>query len=383
MRPDAPYIQETLSQLVRINSINPALAPEGPGEAAIAAWVATELERLGCRVLRREPLPGRVSVAGTLPGTGGGRSLMLYAHTDTVDVEGMNEPWSGAVREGRLYGRGSYDMKGGLAACLGAVKAVRDSGARLRGDLVVCAAADEETESLGMLDLLRAVRTDAAIVTEPTELDVFVAHKGFCWIEVLVQGRAAHGSRFQDGIDANLRMGRVLAELERLEERTRVSTPHPILGPPSLHAAVLQGGTGLSTYAARAVLKIERRTVPGETPESVLGEIEAILTRLRDRDPAFQASARLLLARPSLEGSSDSAIGRIVIEAATHALGRPPRVAGAAYWMDAALIAEAGIETVVIGAIGAGAHAAEEWVDLGSVNTLAAILAGAAERYCG
>ena len=379
----ATYVRDTLAALVRINSVNPVLVPGAPGEGPIADWVSAELTRLGCGVLRREPLPGRVSVAGTLKGHGGGPSLMLYAHIDTVGVEGMDDPWSGAVRDGRLYGRGAYDMKCGLAACLGAVKLLRDSGTRLRGDVVVCAVADEETESLGMIDLLKAVRTNAAIVTEPTELEVFVAHKGFCWIEVEVVGRAAHGSRYQDGIDANLRMGRFLAELEGLEGRLRGLTPHRLLGPPSLHAAVLRGGSGLSTYAASSVLQIERRTVPGETPEGVLGEIETILSGLRRADPGYQASARLLLSRPSYEGSAESGIAQQVIAAATEHLGKPPRVSGAAYWMDAALIAETGIETVVIGPTGAGAHAAVEWVELDSVEKLALILADAASGYCG
>ncbi len=377
------YVRDTLARLVQTNSINPVFAPDSSGEGPLADWVARELDRLGCATARREPRPGRVSVVGRLPGAGGGPSLMLYAHLDTVGVEGMADPWSGDVKDGRLYGRGSYDMKGGLAACLGAVKALRDSSVRLRGDLVVCAVADEETESLGMIDVLTAVRTDAAIVTEPTELDVCIAHKGFCWLEVETHGRAAHGSRYLEGIDANLRMGRFLAELDRLERSLRARPPHPLLGTPSLHAAVLRGGTGLSTYAANCVLQIERRMVPGETPEGVMQEVEDILASLRRADPAFEAEARMLLARPSYEGSSESAVARAVEAAATDRLQRTPSVIGASYWMDAALIAEAGIETVVIGPAGAGAHAAVEWVDLESVISLAEILADTAARYCG
>jgi acetylornithine deacetylase len=381
--PEARYLRETLTRLVRTNSINPDLVPGAPGEAELAEWVAGELRRLGCRVSTAEPKPGRVSVVGTLPGLGGGPSLLLYAHLDTVGVEGMEQPWSAEVREGRLYGRGAYDMKGGLAACLTALKAVRDSGLRLRGDLLVVGVADEETESLGMRDLLEVIRTDAAIVTEPTELAVFIAHKGFCWIEVETLGRAAHGSRYQEGIDANLRMGRFLAELAQLERRLRTGPAHRLLGPPTLHAATLHGGSGLSTYAARCVLQLERRTLPGETPEAVLGEVEAIIAGLRAEDPGFEAQARLLLARPSYEGSADSAIGRAVLTATQRRLGRAPVIGGAAYWMDAALIAEAGIETIVIGAVGTGAHAAVEWVELESVEALAAILADAAVAYCG
>ena len=379
--PDAAYVATTLADLVRINSINPAFSGGTTDEREIAAYVAAALGTLGCEVTRHEPAPGRVSVTGRLPGARGGRSLMLYAHMDTVGVEGMADPFGGTMRAGRLHGRGAYDMKSGLAACLGAVKALRDAGAPIAGDLVVCAVADEETESLGMRDVLARVRTDAAIVTEPSELELCVAHKGFCWVEVVTEGRAAHGSRFALGVDANMRMGRFLSALDGLERRLRASPPHPLLGPPSLHAAVLQGGTGTSTYAARCRLEIERRTIPGETPEQVMREIGELIAPLRTADPELVISHRLLLAREPFEVAPDAAIVRAVRSAAAERLGSPPATTGVSFWMDAALIASAGIETVVIGAAGAGAHAAEEWVDMQSVVELAGILASAALRY--
>ena len=379
--PDAAYVATTLADLVRINSINPAFSGGTTDEREIAAYVAAALGTLGCEVTRHEPAPGRVSVTGRLPGARGGRSLMLYAHMDTVGVEGMADPFGGTMRAGRLHGRGAYDMKSGLAACLGAVKALRDAGAPIAGDLVVCAVADEETESLGMRDVLARVRTDAAIVTEPSELELCVAHKGFCWVEVVTEGRAAHGSRFALGVDANMRMGRFLSALDGLERRLRASPPHPLLGPPSLHAAVLQGGTGTSTYAARCRLEIERRTIPGETPEQVMREIGELIAPLRAADPELVISHRLLLAREPFEVAPDAAIVRAVRSAAAERLGSLPATAGVSFWMDAALIASAGIETVVIGAAGAGAHAAEEWVDMQSVVELAGILASAAVRY--
>ncbi len=379
--PDAAWVTATLGDLVRINSINPAFSGGTTDEREIAGYVGRALAGLGCEVTRHEPAPGRVSVTGRFPGAGGGRSLMLYAHMDTVGVEGMAEPFAATLRAGRMHGRGAYDMKCGLAACLGAVKALRDAGAPIAGDLVVCAVADEETESLGMRDVLRRVRTDAAIVTEPSELELCVAHKGFCWIEVVTEGVAAHGSRYALGVDANMRMGRFLAALDGLEQRLRASTPHPLLGPPSLHAAVLQGGAGASTYAARCRLEIERRTLPGETPEQVMGEIGELIAGLRAADPGLRISHRLLLAREPFEVAADAAIVGAVHSAVVARLGNPPATSGVSFWMDAALIASAGIETVVIGPIGAGAHAAEEWVDLQSVVDLAGILALAALRY--
>ena len=379
--PDAAFVTATLAELVRISSINPAFTGGRTDEREIAGYVAAALAALGCEVTRHEPAPGRVSVTGRLSGARPGRSLMLYAHMDTVGVEGMTDPFSGAVRDGRLFGRGAYDMKCGLAACLGAVKALRDAGTPIGGDVVVCAVADEETESLGMRDILERIRTDAAIVTEPTELELCVAHKGFCWIEVVTEGRAAHGSRFALGVDANMRMGRFLAALDGLEQRLRAMPPHPLLGPPSLHAAVLQGGTGASTYAARCRLEIERRTLPGETADSVMQEIGELIATLRAADPGLEIDHRLLLARDPFEVAPDAAIVAAVRSAAAERLGNPPATNGVSFWMDAALIASAGIETVVIGPAGAGAHAAEEWVDVQSVVELAGILAAAAIRY--
>lgn len=382
MRIDTDDLNSTLARLVRINSVNPFFAG-GTDEREIAAYVAEELRGLGMRVEAYEPEPRRVSVVGTLPGSGGGRSLMLYGHMDTVAPGRMPDPFAAEIRDGRMYGRGTYDMKGGLAACMAAAKAVIRAGTPLRGDLHVAGVADEEVASLGMQDVLRHCRPDAAVVTEATELDLCIAHKGFCWIEVETIGRAAHGSRFDEGIDANLRMGRFLGELERLERELRGAPGHPLVGPPSLHAGTLRGGTAPSVYAASCRLEVERRTIPGETEESCLAELQGIADRLAAADPTFQARLRPLLTRGAFEVPPEAGIVRAVTAAATEVRGSRPTQIGHTFWMDAALLAEAGVETVVIGPAGAGAHADEEWVDLASVARLAEILARTAVAWCG
>lgn len=382
MHIDREHLVGTLAELVRINSVNPAFSGGTTDEAAIAEYVATALEQLGMQVDRREPEPGRVSVVGRLAGEGGGRSLMLYAHMDTVGVDEMEAPFAAEVRDGRMYGRGAYDMKCGLAACMAAARALVDSGMPLRGDLLVVGVADEETASIGMADVLTAHRADAAIVTEPTELQVCLAHKGFCWLEVETFGRAAHGSRFEEGIDANMRMGRFLAQLDHLERKLRSSEPHPLVGPPSLHAAVIQGGTGTSTYASHCRLEIERRMIPGETEELVVGQVQEIIDRLAAEDPTFQARVRPFLTRDSFELPPEAPIARLVLDQTERVLGQQPPQVGMPYWMDAALLAAAGIETVVIGPTGHGAHAAEEWVELESVFQVAQILARTAADFC-
>ncbi len=380
---DRDFIVNTLARLVRLDSINPSIAPEGAGEAAVARSLARTLESVGLDVEVLEGRPGRPSVLATLPGTGGGRSLMLNGHEDTVGVAGMPGPFSAEIRGGRMYGRGAHDMKGSLAACVGAVKALVDGRVRLRGDLVVAAVADEEYGSLGTMEVIARRRVDAAIVAEPTNLAICLAHKGYAWIDVEVAGRAAHGSRFTEGIDANLRMGRYLARLEQLERSLRTGVSHPLVGPPSLHAALLRGGSGMSTYAERCLLTIERRVVPGETEADVLGPLRAIAAALHDEDPSFRASVRTVFARNPWEVSPDASIVRTLGDAAEQVLGARPALVGDTPWMDAALLAEAGVETVVMGPTGAGEHSAEEWVELDSVVTLAEVLARTAIAYCG
>jgi acetylornithine deacetylase len=381
---DSEYITTTLTELVRTRSINPAFADGEPSdEREIATHLGTMMRALGMEITEYEPEPGRVSVVGRLRGSGGGRSLLLYGHIDTVGVTAMPEPFSATVRGGKLYGRGSYDMKCGVTACLAAVKALRDDGVSLRGDVLIAGVADEEVASIGMAEVLRHVRADAAIVTEPTELRVCLAHRGFSWIEVETLGIAAHGSRFDLGVDANMRMGRFLARLDKLEQELRTRPAHALVGPPSLHAAVLRGGTGTSTYADRCRLEIERRTVPGETEAQVLAEIQAITDALAKEDSTFRATVRPMLTRSSFEVDRNAPIVNAVLGAATNVLGTKPEVIGEPYWMDAALLSEVGIDTVVIGPSGAGAHALEEWVDLASIGKVADILAGAAREFCG
>jgi acetylornithine deacetylase len=380
---EGTWLERTLADLVAIDSVNPTLVPGAAGERAIAEHVAGLMRSLGMEVELSEAASGRVSAVGRLPGAGGGRSLMLNGHLDTVGVEGMERPFEPRIEGGRLYGRGAYDMKGAVAACLAAVKALGDAGARPAGDVVIAAVADEEDASLGTRDVLGRWRTDGAIVVEPTELELALAHKGFVWLELESRGRAAHGSRWDLGVDANLRMGRVLAALAGLEREVRARPPHPLVGPPSFHVGVLEGGTGPSTYAARSAAQIERRTLPGEAVEAVERELAAAIDRARSEDGSIEATLTTRLARPAFEARADGALAPAVEAAAAEVLGRPPARIGVPFWTDAALCAEAGIDTVLIGPVGAGAHETVEWVNLDSCVKLAGILARTALAYCG
>jgi acetylornithine deacetylase len=380
---DETYLTQALIEMVQINSSNPLLTPGAPGEAAIGAHIAQQMTHLGLEVATHELGPGRVNVVGILPGMGGGRSLMLNGHMDTVGVQGMDAPFAATVRDGKLYGRGSQDMKGSLAAMLAVVKALNDAHIALAGDLILTAVADEEYGSMGTEDIVRHYTADAAIVTEPTNLALCRAHRGFIWYTVETTGRAAHGSRYQDGIDAIMHMGRFLAQLDQLERELRARSPHELAGPPSLHASIIQGGTELSVYPAHCRLEVERRTVPGETVAEVTAELQGIIDQLHAADPDFQATVATFLDRAPFAVRADAPIVTILEDAARQRLGGAPIHSGAPFWTDAALLAEAGIDTVLMGPTGAGLHSAEEWVDLRSVVDLAAILTDTAITFCG
>jgi acetylornithine deacetylase/succinyl-diaminopimelate desuccinylase family protein len=379
---DAAYLTQTLSNLVSINSINSSLVPDGPGEAKIGAYLAEAMHALGLAVNVDEVAPGRVNVIGRRAGKGGGRSLMWNAHMDTVGLNGMEQPFTPTIREGRLYGRGSQDMKGSLAAMLAAVKALNQAGIGLDGDLLLTAVADEEYASLGSDHLVQRYRTDAAIVTEPTDLELALAHRGFAGFEVETIGRAAHGSRYQDGIDAILLMGRFLAGLDALEQELLRRQPHPLVGPPSLHASLIRGGTEMSTYPASCYLMIERRTIPGETVEQTEQELRAILEGCSQADPRFRAGLKTLIHRPPFVVDDQVEIVQSVTRTMTARFGHPPVTRGVSFWTDAAILAQAGIPTVLVGPTGQGLHSAVEWVDLKSCVELAGILAQTAIQFC-
>jgi len=380
---DESYLTQLTQEMIEINSINPSLTPDGKGEAELGAYVAEKLKELGLEVTVSEVAPGRVNTVGILKGFGGGKSLLLNAHLDTVGVEGMTiDPFGSELKDGRIYGRGSQDMKASLAAMITAVKALRDSDTSLRGDLLITAVADEEHSSIGTEALVKEFKADGAIVTEPTDMHICRAHRGFIWFEVETLGRAAHGSRYTEGIDANMRMGRFLAELEKLEQELLKRQPHELAGPPSLHAAMIQGGTEISKYAERCKLTIERRTVPGETVEAATAELQEIIDRLAEQDPTFKATVKATFWREPLEVPLDAEIVQVMDRILDERLGYHPEHTGQTFWTDAALIAEKGAETVLLGPIGYGLHSAEEWVELESVVDLAYVLAETAIKYC-
>jgi acetylornithine deacetylase len=355
-----------LSELVAIDSVNPGYTAGGAGEAEIAGFVAGWLEAAGLEVDLEEAAPGRPNVVGRARGRGGGRTLLLNGHTDTVGYAGMDAPLRPRIEGRRLYGRGACDMKAGLAAImLAGAHAVRT---RPAGDVVVAAVVDEELSSLGSEAVARTVRADAAVVAEPTGLAVGVAHRGFVWLELETAGRAAHGSRPDLGEDAIVAMGPVLARLEELDRTLRGREPHPLVGTASVHASTIAGGGEWSTYPDRCRLDVERRTLPGETPERVEEELRALLPE--------SGSVRVAFVREPLETSA----GEPVVEALHREAGT--ELVGLPFWTDAALFAAAGIPSVVFGPGGGGLHELVEWADLDELDRAVAVFCALVDGFC-
>jgi acetylornithine deacetylase len=370
---------ELLSRLVAIDSVNPSLVAGAAGEGVVAAAIAGHMRTLGLEVHLQDVVQGRPNVIGVFDTGVPGPALMFCGHTDTVGVEGMAAPFDPAIRDGRLYGRGSQDMKGGLAAMIDAARVLRNARPA-RGRLIVACVIDEEFASLGADALVRDWTADAAVVTEPTDLQIGVGHKGFTWLEIDVHGRAAHGSRPREGRDAIMRAGRVLAALEQLDRELQARPPHPIMDTASLHASTIRGGREWSVYPDLCRLQIERRTVSNESAESALAEIDDLLGRLRRQDPEFAADSRVVFSRPAYETPSGHPL-RAALQSAAGQQDLTARETGMSFWTDAAVLGEAGIPTMLFGPGGAGLHSVEEYVHVRDVIACRDVLASLALDY--
>jgi acetylornithine deacetylase len=373
--------------LIAIDSVNPTLVPGGAGEHEIARFVAGWAAENGLASRIIPSLDGRPNLvigdAAACAGDAGARdapALMLYGHLDTVGPGSMAAALEPRIDGDRLFGRGAYDQKAGLAAALGAAREAVRAG--VRGRVVVVAVADEEAMSTGIQEVLRHVRADGAVITEPTEMAVGIGHRGFVWVEIEVRGKAAHGSRPHLGVDAIFRTGPVITALERYTERL-AGRGHPLLGAGLLHTSLIEGGREMATLPDRCMLSVERRTLPGETPEGVLAEVEAVLDACRAADPALVASARVTLARDPFEIGADHPFVALVRAATARATGAPPDLAGVSFWADSAYTAAAGIPSVLLGPPGAGAHADDEWVSVSGTIACARALAEIARDFCG
>jgi acetylornithine deacetylase len=368
-------ILELLQNLIRIPSVNPTLAPdESNGEAAIAQFAERWFHDHDINAWLEEVAPGRPNIVAEIGDTSG-PTLVLCAHIDTVATQGMEiPPFQPRVENRRVYGRGAYDMKGGAAAAMAALASLKD--AELPGRVRVALVVDEEHSSIGADDFVARHRADACIITEPTEGRLILSHKGFVWCKLTTAGTAAHGSRWDLGVSAIGKMGRIVTRLERFEREVLRNRTHPDLGPASLHCATIEGGSGVSTYASDCTPHVERRTLPGETLDQVTREIEDAVGEAGE-----ESQVDCYFHRTPMVCDPDAAVAMAVRDAAQTVVGSAPEETGVGYWTDAAIFDAAGVPTLNYGPAGEGAHAAVEWVDLDSVLTCTQVLVGAAQRF--
>ena len=373
-----------LRALVATDSRNPDLVPGAPGEGAVARLLADVLQSWGFDVELQEALPNRPNVIARVGARNrSSKTLLFNGHVDVVAVDGMTHaPFDAEERDGRLYGRGASDMKAGVAAMCAAAQRAAARG--LAGELIVTAVVDEEFKSAGTRAVIESgIRADAAIVTEPTQLAIMPAHRGFTWVTVTCRGRAAHGSRYDLGIDAILHASHIMTAIDDFQRNQLALRTHPLLGHASLHAGTISGGLGWSTYPDSCRLEIERRTLPGERGAQVVDEIVAVCDRVRQRVPALDVTVEHVFSQLPSDVSVDAPICA-ALSNAMRERGEPVHIAGMSAWTDAALLNAAGIPAICFGPGDMTlAHANAEWAELGEVDRACDVLAQLALSWCG
>lgn len=374
---------ELTAALVRIDSVNPGLVRGAAGETQVVEHLRARLDAVGftTEVVVPDGHPDRPSlVAIPPPGPTGhvGPTVVLTGHLDTVGTTGMPDALSARVDGDRLLGRGACDMKGGVAAMVTAAEELARTGDG--GCVVLALVADEEDLSLGAEAVIAAlpglgVRPDVAVVGEPTWLALAATLRGYAVVEVVLTGRAAHSSQPEQGVNAVLHLGRLLAAVE-----ARGADIASRGG--SLMATVAEGGDSPFVLASTARVVIERRTAPGESAHEALTEVEDLLTQMRAADATVDAAARLVMAREAwrLDTEGSAATLGTRLEAVLGDAGASERL-HAPYWMEAPLWQAAGIPALVCGPAGGGLHAADEWIDLQQVRRYAVALTTAVREW--
>ena len=374
---------ELAATLIEFDSRNPSLVPDAPGEHQVALLLAGILEEWGFRVELQEVVSGRSNlIARAGRSLASARSLMLNGHLDVVGVERMTHaPFSPDIVDGNMYGRGSADMKGGIAAmCIAARDAVQRG---IDGEVIIAAVIDEEYESLGTRALIASgIRADAAVITEPTRLALCPAHRGFVWVRLDVRGRAAHGSRYDLGVDAITHAALIIAELDRMQRRSMPRRTHPLLGRASLHASLISGGSGISTYPELCTVEIERRTLPGETERTFLDELASATAMVRNTHPELDVDITVTTSQLASDVSREAPVMLAMLDALQQER-LPRRVEGLSAWTDAALLNEAGIPAICFGPGDiALAHSATEYLPLAELDAATRVLTHFVDSWC-
>lgn len=374
------------AELVSIDSVSPSLVPDAAGEARIASYLSDRLRAAGYAVrLVLADDRRRVSLIAERTGSRPGRTVVLNGHLDTVGVEGMPAPFTPRIENGRLYGRGASDMKGGVAGLV--VAAEQLAAADAPGTVIVALVADEEDASVGAEAVLQELadrEMDLCLIAEPTWLDIAGAHRGYAVVDVAFRGRAAHSSQPDEGVDTIRATGQLLNAIADADDALRRQPKHPLLSHGSLMATVVRAGSATFTVAADADIAVERRILPGESPAHALDEVRALVDPIAAATPGLKSEVRLTHARDAWQADASGAAADftdLLVDALQSAGAPSPATTGAPYWMESALWQAAGVPTVVCGPAGGGLHAVDEWVEVAQLERFAVAVTDAVGRF--
>ena len=363
-----PPVIQTLASLVRINSVNSAYEG-GAGEREIAAWVRRFFEQRSIEVWEQEVFPGRPNVIARLAGRDPLRRVILEAHMDTVSVQGMSiAPFEPRMAGGKMYGRGSCDTKGGLAAMMHAVASPHAEGITPPCEVWMAAVVDEEFSYRGVVKLCEGLSSNAALVAEPTGMRAVIATKGVLRWRIVVRGKAAHSGKPHLGVNAITHMARVVLAIE--EDHARLAAKvHPLLGPATVNVGVIRGGVQVNFVPDHCAIEIDRRLLPGETVPAVLAHYQTLLDAIRAQHPTFDAVMEPpMLTDEGLETPAESAAAKIAGSVLAE-MGLDGTLCGVPFGSDASKLSRQGIPSLVIGPGSIDqAHAADEFVDIAQVE---------------
>ncbi len=347
----------TLADLIRINSINPAY-DDGRPESHIADYIERFFSERGIETWRQEVLPDRPNLIARLPGRNSGRRVVLEAHVDTASITGMTiPPFEPEVRDHRMYGRGSCDTKAGLAAMMHAVASLHADGAKPECEVWMVAAADEEYSFRGVTRLCEGLQADAAIVAEPTELRAIIASKGVLRWKVRTHGKAAHSSKPALGVNAIVKMAKVIQLFE--QSAAELTRRHPLLGVATQNIGVIRGGVQINFVPDWCEIEIDRRLLPGETAAAVLAGYESLLAGL---DLAVTMDPPMLVDE-ALETAANSSVAQTA-SGVLRDMGLNSELAGVPYGSDASKLSRHGVPSIIFGPGSIDqAHAAVEYVE--------------------
>ena len=383
-----PIDKEALIQftqkLVRCRSWNP------PGdEAEVTALVAGQMEAFGMEVRLSQAAPKRNNVYGRLRGRGKGKGhLLLVSHLDTVPPGSKaweRDPLSGDIANGRLHGRGSADMKAGLAAILFAAGALAGSVDSLSGDLIVAGTVGEEVDCLGAKQLVQdgiLEGVNAIAIPEPSGSELFVAHKGALWVRIRVKGRSAHGSRPDLGINAILHMNETI---QRVMEANWEAPAHALLGHPTINIGTIAGGTSTNIVPDLAEITIDFRTLPSQSHNQIVDQLSLMLAELREQVPGYQAEMQVINDRAAVSTSVEDAFIQAAQKAGRRLWNRELKPQGVTYYTDASVLAPACGKPVLIFGPGQAeqAHQTDEWVGTEDVYQAAQFYLKLASNWLG